>query len=140
MTNYLSQTRSQANATGILVVDSNRRIVSVNRKIIEMWDFPEQIVVSQDEELALEFASFQLKNPKSFLKKVQETYMHNMELEIHDTIKLKDGRIFERHSKPEWLEGEIVARVWRFREITGCNIEPELSIIENKILLFPRFG
>jgi hypothetical protein len=139
MTNYSSQTRSQPNATGILVIDSNRKIVSINRTVIEMWNFPEQLVVSQDEELALEFASLQLKNPKSFLKKVQKIYIH-MESEIHDTIKLKDGRIFERHSMPEWLEGEIVARVWRFREITGCNIEPELSIIENKILLFPRFG
>jgi PAS domain-containing protein len=128
MINYSSQTISQANATGILVVDSNRRIVSINRKVIEMWGFPKHLVDSHDEKLALEFASFQLKNPKSFLKKVQKIYI-NMELEIHDTIKLKDGRIFERHSKPQWLEDEVVARIWIFREITGWNIEPELSII-----------
>lgn len=139
MRNYLSQTRSQANDKGILVVDSNRRIVSLNRKLIEMWCFPKHLVVSQDEKLALEFASSHLKNPNSFLKQVQEIYIH-MEIEVHDTIKLKDGRIFERYSMPQRLEDTNVARIWTFREIVGWNSEQELSVIENKILPFPRVG
>lgn len=139
MMNYSSQTISQDNAAGFLLVDINRRIVGINAKVIQMWGFPKHLVDSDDEKQALEFASFQLKNPKSFLKKVQKMYIH-MELEIHDTIKLKDGRIFERYSEPQWLGDKIVARIWKFREIAQWNIKPELPIIENKILPFPRFG
>ncbi len=139
MVNCSSQTISQANATGRLVVDSNRKIVSVNRRVIEMWDFPKNIVDLQDEKLALEFASNHLKNPESFLKKVQKIYMH-MELKIHDTIKLKDGRIFERISEPEWFEDKIVGRKWIFHDITGWNIERNSSIMKNQILLCSSFG
>jgi PAS domain-containing protein len=139
MRNYLSQTISQANAKGILVVDSNRRVVSLNRRLLEMWGFPKHLIVSQSEKLALEFASSQLKNPNSFLKQVQEIYTH-MEIEVHDTIKLKDGRIFERHSMPQRLEDTNVARIWTFSEIAGWNSKQELSRIEKKILPFPHVG
>jgi hypothetical protein len=135
MINYLSQTISQANGKGILVVDSNRRLVSLNRRLIEMWGFPKHLIASQDEKLALEFASSQMKNPNSFLKKVQKIYI-DMEIEVHDTIKLKDGRIFERYSMPQRLEDTNVAIIWTFREIAGWNSKQELSIIENKILPF----
>ena len=139
MMSYLSQAKSQAKSqalAGLLVVDSNRRIVSLNRKFIEMWSFPKHLIVSLDEELALEFASLQLKNPKSFLKEVKEIY-RAMELEIHDTIKLKDGRMFERHSMPQRLENKNVGRIWIFREIIECNCSKEVTAIENNLLLFP---
>lgn len=112
---YLSQAKSQALA-GILLVDNNRRIVSLNRRFIEMWSFPKHLIVSLDDDLALEFASLQFKNPKSFLKKVQEIYI-DTELEVYDTIKLKDSRMFERQSMPQYLEDKCVGRIWKFREM-----------------------
>ena len=118
MIRLLSKGKVQAIA-GILVVDSNRRMVSMNRKFIEMWRLPQHIIVSQDEDQALEFASKLVENSKSFLKSVQEIYIH-MELEVHDTIKLKDGRIFERQSMAQFLESKCVGRIWKFCEMTEC--------------------
>ncbi|HCF26932.1 MAG TPA: hypothetical protein DEV81_06920 [Cyanobacteria bacterium UBA11049] len=121
---------------GILIVDSNRRMVSLNRKFIDMWDVPQQIIVSQNEEKALELASLLVEDANSFLNSVAKLYIHT-ELEIYDTIKLKDGRMFERHSRPQWLENKNVGRIWRFREITECNCSLEVTAIEKKLLLFP---
>lgn len=103
--------------TGILVVDSKRRIVSLNRKFIEMWYLPKNLVISQDDNQALAFASEQLKAPKRFFAEVSELYKQ-LNLEIHDAIDFMDGRRFERYSRPLWIEGENVGRMWLFRDIT----------------------
>lgn len=121
---------------GILVVDNNRRMVSLNRKFIEMWCIPKHIIVAQDEEQALEFASFVVEDAESFLNSVKKIYM-DMELEISDTIKLRDGRIIERHSLPQYLEEKCVGRIWEFREMISRNRSRNPTAIENQILLFP---
>jgi len=135
MIRLLSKGKVQAIA-GILVVDSNRRMVSMNRKFIEMWSLPQNTIVSQDEEQALELASQLVEDGKSFIKSVQQIYIHT-KLEIYDTIKFKDGRIFERKSMPQYLENKSVGRIWKFREMTECISSKNLTAIENKILLFP---
>lgn len=136
--NYQRKRNIQSNTNGIIVVDSNnRRIVGLNRNFVEMWGFSSYIVNSQDENLALEFAALKLENPFKFIIEVQEIYT-NIELEIHDTIKLKDGRIFERHSLPQYLESKNVARLWMFRDITGEKCLKNLpEVLSNKILCFP---
>lgn len=103
-------------ATGILVVDNKRRIVSLNRKFIEMWRLPKHIVGSQDDNQALAFVSEQLEAPKRFFIEVSDLYKQ-LHLEIHDAIDFKDGRRFERYSQPLWIEGENIGRTWIFREL-----------------------
>lgn len=117
---YSNQTisqASQANATGILVVDNNRKMVSLNRKFIEMWSISSSLVMLRDEKLALEFAYPQVENPHIFIKEIQEAYTY-MDLEIYDIIKLKNSRVFMRTSQPQYLKYKIVGRIWTFREIT----------------------
>lgn len=84
MIGQLSQEKIQA-AVGILVVDNQRRIVSLNRNFIEMWRLPKHLIVSQNEDQALEFVSSQFEEPKSFLKDVREVN-RRLDLEIHDTM------------------------------------------------------
>lgn len=117
MTDYLNQEKIQADEAGILVVDSNRTMVSINRNFLDLWGLSKDLIVLRDDQIMLESVSKHFKCPKTFVREVQEIYsQHN--LEIHDFITLKDGRIFERHSQPQWLEGEYVGRLWMFYYIT----------------------
>ncbi|MFA4919623.1 MAG: PAS domain S-box protein [Thermodesulfovibrionales bacterium] len=117
----------ESTADGILVVNRESKIVIFNQKFVEMWHFPQQILESRNDERALSFVIDQLKDPKVFLKKVRELYA-NPEAESYDELLFKDGRIFERYSKPQRIGQAITGRVWSFRDITERKIAEEAII------------
>jgi diguanylate cyclase (GGDEF)-like protein/PAS domain S-box-containing protein len=107
----------ESTADGILVVDREGKIVSFNRKFVEMWQIPESIISSRDDNQALEFVLKQLKDPEGFLKRVRDLYTQP-EAESYDVLEFKDGRILERYSQPQWISGKSVGRVWSFRDVS----------------------
>ena len=65
----LSDTASLLSATldstadGILVVDLQSKIVSFNRRFVEMWRIPDSVLETRDDATALQFAMSQLEQP-----------------------------------------------------------------------------
>ena len=102
---------------GILVVDRAGAITSVNRKFSEMWRIPEELLAAKDDAAAIGFVLEQLANPEVFVAKIAELYAQP-EAESHDVLRFLDGRVFDRYSQPQFVDGEIVGRVWSFRDVT----------------------
>jgi diguanylate cyclase (GGDEF)-like protein/PAS domain S-box-containing protein len=121
---HLSRTLSLLSATlestadGILVVDSDGKIATFNRKFVEMWRMPDDIVAAGVDDRAIAFVLDQVKDPEGFLRKVRALYA-TPDAESHDEIEFRDGRVFERYSLPQKLEGRYVGRVWSFRDVTA---------------------
>lgn len=107
-----------ATADGILVVDNDGDLVDFNRKFVEMWGIPAELVTAFDRHRLRAWVSEQAKNPERFLKKLREIYSEP-EGQSYDWVHFKDGRVFERYSKPLKVGDKVAGRVWSFRDVTG---------------------
>ena len=92
------QTILDSTADGTLVVDREGNIVLFNKQFAKMWNLPDSILDSKDDNEALSFVLDQLESPQDFLAKVKEFYA-KPEAESTDTLQFKDDRIFERYSR-----------------------------------------
>jgi PAS domain S-box-containing protein len=125
-------------ADGLLVVDLNDRVTAVNRKFAEMWRIPAELIAGRDDRKILAFGTAQLKDPAEFLSKVQHLYT-DREAESFDVLVFKDGRVFERYSQPQRIDGVTVGRVWSFSDITARkHAEEELERLNKQMLQTAR--
>ncbi len=103
-------------ADGILAVGSAGEVLHANARFAELWRIPGELLTHGTSALLLQHVLDQLSDPDAFLAKVQELYASAEE--SFDSIRFKDGRIFERYSRAlRDLDG-VVGRVWSFRDIT----------------------
>ena len=128
----LLQATFDSTADGILVVDRNGKVTTCNSKFLALWRIPAPLAESRDDSRLLAYALDQLLHPEAFLDKVKTLYSQSS-AESYDVLEFKDGRVFERYSKPQKIGEEIVGRVWSFRDVTERRrAEKELQTSEEK--------
>jgi PAS domain S-box-containing protein len=116
--NIILSTQQDASIDGILVVDGNGRMISFNRRFVDMWSIPQEVIESKSDECALQSVIDKLADPEEFMGKVKHLYEAQKEIS-RDDITLKDGRMFDRYSAPMLgAGGKYYGRVWYFRDIT----------------------
>jgi signal transduction histidine kinase len=126
----------ESTVDGILVVGLDRRITLYNKRFVEMWRMPLEFLEPHQDAQALAWAMKQIVNPEGFLQKVEELYSRPEE-ESFDVIEIKDGRIFERLSRPQWMDGVPIGRVWSFRDVTS-RVQTEEALRQATELLEKR--
>ena len=116
--NILLSTQQEASIDGILVVDENARILSFNRRFVEIMGIPSQLLETREDEPVLKYVTDRMREPGKFLEKVKYLYQ-NRQMSCRDEISLCDGKILDRYTVPLLGdEGRYYGRLWSFRDIT----------------------
>jgi PAS domain S-box-containing protein len=140
LANSLSLTRAtlESTADGILVVDGHGKVTSLNEKFLQMWQIPSDLADVRDEQKMMAAALPQLKRHEQYLSQIKELGAHP-EKESFDVLEFKDGRIYERYSKPQRIAEQTVGRVWSFRDVSERKrAESELDRVHRQLLSTSR--
>jgi PAS domain S-box-containing protein len=113
----LVQATLDSTADGILVLDATRKIVTFNRKYVEMWSLPDDLIDGRDVAAIHDFVTAQLSAPTVYLAMFDRLESRATD-EAYVVLEFKDGRIFESFSRPRWIEDSVEGRVWSFRDVT----------------------
>jgi diguanylate cyclase (GGDEF)-like protein/putative nucleotidyltransferase with HDIG domain/PAS domain S-box-containing protein len=121
----LARATIESTADGILVVDRSGNVAYANAKFASLWRIPQELLDTRNDEQMLAFVLEQLVDPDAFIARVRELYASDRE--DFDTLLFKDGRVFERYSRPLCgADREIEGRVWSFRDVTARRRTEEL--------------
>ncbi len=108
----------QATADGILAVSSEGRITSYNRQFLELWRVSKEMLDANDTAALAEYILQQLSNPAAMQTRIRH-FNDPSKADTFDTLEFTDGRVFERFSRPQLVDGGVVGRVWSFRDVTA---------------------
>ena len=114
----------ESTADGIVVMSLDREIVTCNRKFIEMWGIDDEVIASRDGTRLVDLIAEQIVDTDGFRIQLEQVYCDPQAVAT-EILELRDGRIFERYSQPQYLEGKPVGRVACFRDITERNLAEE---------------
>jgi diguanylate cyclase (GGDEF)-like protein/PAS domain S-box-containing protein len=126
--NILLKTEMEASPDGILVVDSNRRIVSYNQRFADMWQVPQAVLDAGDDDVLLAHVAAFFENPGVFIRGVAEVMSHP-ERGSAGEVATVDGRVIERHSVALAVKAiDYLGRVWFFRDVTERRAADALAL------------
>jgi PAS domain S-box-containing protein len=127
----LTEATLESTDNGILVTSEFGKVLRTNSRFAELWNIPQSLIQTDDEKVMLDYVLDQLIDPNAFIEGVET--IHSSESEVNDILDFKDGRTFERLSRPMYIEAKNAGRVWSFRDISE-KIKSQKVLIEAKEL------
>jgi len=116
--NALLSTQQETSPDAILIVDENGKILNYNKKFVDLWSIPQDLLASLEDGPVLQYVTDKNTDPEVFLSRVRYLYDHPEEKSFEE-LSLRDGRILERFSAPMLGEdGRYYGRIWYFRDIS----------------------
>ncbi len=136
----------EATADGILVLDKTGKVVSFNQKFARIWNLlSSELTAHEDDILDIILAQLIEADALSF-----KTLFAQISTEKRNFLNLKNGNIIEYYLRPQQLMGEIVGRVWSFRDVTQEKqneaivkhqaLHDALTNLPNRILFNQKFA
>jgi len=107
----------EATTDGILVTDAHGNVTDFNAKYLTLWRLSRDVLRSRRHEHVLEVISREFADTDGFTARVREIAASARD--AYDVLELTDGRVFERFSSIQLVDGRDVGRVWSVRDVTA---------------------
>jgi len=107
----------EATLDGVLAIDLQGRIVIYNQRFAQMWQVPQELLDAGDHTRIVDGMALQARDPADFERRVTAS-LAAPEREGLLTFELSDGRVMERHTGAQRVEGHCVGMVVRWRDVT----------------------
>ena len=103
---------------GIVVTNMDHRVTQFNKRFLEMWNIPSELLERSDEGGLMTHVGDQLPIPALFHEFMGNIIANPLE-EKRWTVEFTDGRKFEGHTKPVMQEQGAIGRFWSFQDVTS---------------------
>ncbi len=124
----------ESTSNGILVIDVNGKIDSMNRLFGKMWSIPDDMLYWQQDTRIFDFIVARVEEAELMgerLQAVMDTH------ETQDVLHLHNESVFQMNSRPKYLGEQITGRVFGFQDITQ-RMQIERDLRESRDLLEAR--
>lgn len=110
----------ESTAEGILAVTRTGKVLAYNQKILQLWNIPDSLLAADIVTTEhFQILANQTMDPDSFKANVFKMLEHTPEAEELELIHMRDGRILEQYTQPQYLSDRIVGRIWTYRDVTA---------------------
>ncbi|HLA41262.1 MAG TPA: PAS-domain containing protein, partial [Candidatus Glassbacteria bacterium] len=123
----------ESTADGIFVTDVLGRAVVANQRFIDLWNLPGSASTGVADSETLFRLAEQLRDPQAFFTTQRDLAKH-IDEDHGAVLELRDGRLFEWNSRPQYVDGSIVGRVSSFRDISERKRAESLLAAEKEVL------
>jgi PAS domain S-box-containing protein len=107
-----------ASVEGSLVVSTDGRVLSWNGRFLEIWDLDEDVLATGTDAAVQEALEPFLSDSRRYRDRLAYLAAHPDE-RSRDEIRLRSGRVLDRHTAPLTVEGgQIAGRIFFFRDVT----------------------
>ncbi len=105
---------------GILVLDENGKLLSMNETFIQLWEIPEVMTISSrlNDRYLIDYAANKLIDPDQFIKTIRDLQTNSLD-KFWNTLYFKDNRIFDLYSQPLFINKKAKGRVLVFTDVTS---------------------
>ncbi|MGN7198681.1 putative bifunctional diguanylate cyclase/phosphodiesterase [Arthrobacter sp. SAFR-044] len=107
----------ESTADGILVIGNDGSVAGFNEQFLSMWGIPPEFMDADSQEPVMKLILEQVADPVAFTARLGEL-QQDPAAESHDVVDFRDGRTFERYSRPQRVDEKVAGRVWSFRDVT----------------------
>ena len=102
---------------GILVTDLGGAIRNFNSRFAALWTVPESLLAQRNDVAILGWMLQSVSEPAAYVRRLSAIDAAPQKKST-DTITLTDGRVLERMALPQLSRGQVIGRVYSFRDIS----------------------
>lgn len=115
----MSELRATLESTGdgILVIGLSGAIRHFNRRFVELWNVPRDLLEARDDVALLAHLAACVQDGVAYQARLDQL-ASDPDLECTDVLLLRSGRMLERVTLPQTSRSRVVGRVYSFRDLT----------------------